>query len=494
VDSNGGVHVVWDTGQNARYRSRPAGGEWIPIAELGKGNFLQIAGDNQGGVHIVRSADFNIVYCRATLGSACADVKVFDAADDLQPSIGANANGSILVVFRDSGNKSLWYNAIENGAWTASTVLDSGTTPPDVTSRSYTTRFGVAWSLDFDAQVKTVEISGSSRPAGSIVINPKFTGLLGGPGVTNPFDVTVNNAGGQATSVTLRAEGMAERTEPFTGNTVTIRGLQIATNAACERKTISGTLTGPAGTSEEFSTTVWVDRAVDATITTVEELGDPNADNDVIYLRIASGPNECSGLASYRVDFPGTAANPDVTGEIFVTGETVTIPLDGLDQGTHQMNVTLVDKAGLSKTEQFSIVKDSSRPVASARTPLPVTKRGGSFVTLDLSGIQYSDTTSGTPNNQRWGLRVVTQRSDQPVPTDAVLADRGVVVPGTANSLPWNVALGLVGGFTPRQNYTIYVQALDAAGNASGVIASAPVQIDALSGRIFMPIISGPAQ
>jgi hypothetical protein len=51
-----------------------------------------------------------------------------------------------------------------------------------------------------------------------------------------------------------------------------------------------------------------------------------------------------------------------------------------------------------------------------------------------------------------------------------------------------------VGGFTPRQNYTIYVQALDAAGNASGVIASAPVQIDALSGRIFMPIISGPAQ
>ena len=157
VDSANNVHLVWDRGQGVKYRNRPAGGEWNAIENIGGGNFAQIAADGQGNVHIVRSDNFDIQYCRRTLSSGCAN-RTFDAADDLAPSVGANGRGDVLVAFRTGESKTLWYNAFENGAWGSSRELDSGPTAPDVSARSYTNRFSVSWSIDFEAQMRTLAL------------------------------------------------------------------------------------------------------------------------------------------------------------------------------------------------------------------------------------------------------------------------------------------------------------------------------------------------
>jgi hypothetical protein len=154
VDSNNNVHIVWDTGQIVRYRTRAAGaGGFSGIQDIGGGNFAQIAADGKGNVHIVRSQDFNIVYCRKTISTACGSAHTLDAAQDLQPSIGVTRSGKAVVAFRDTSN-TIWYDALEgpNGDTWQTTRAVSGVSglTVDVSARAYTSRLSLVWSGDFE--------------------------------------------------------------------------------------------------------------------------------------------------------------------------------------------------------------------------------------------------------------------------------------------------------------------------------------------------------
>lgn len=495
VDSNNGVHLVWDTGQSGKYRNRPSGGDWNNIQDLGGGNFVQIAADGQGNVHIVRSSGFNIEYCRRTLTSGCTDNRAFDAADDLAPSIGANANGNVVVVFRDSRNKALWYNALEGGAWTSSSIVDDASTAPDVTARSYTNRFSVAWSIDFEAQIRTITVSGS-KPVGSITINSEFTPLLGGAGVVGTFDATITNSGGPADKVTLTADGSAARIEDFSDPSTIIRDLSFSEPVkACEQKTIRGTLTrSPGGASDEFSTTAWVDRDVDATATLVANSGDPAYARGPFMLRIASGVDECSGLKSYSVDFTATPPSPDASGEFIIpTGDTIQIPLPDGPDGPYAFNVTVTDKAGFPKTYQLSIIKDTTAPSAyllsGTRTITTTSLTPDGFVELDLSGLRATDIQYDRGDQDFYSIELVTKLTSAGVPTASEWTARGVdVIAPIPATLRWNAAMGLIGEFVPGE-YTVYVRVRDGARNASLEFfeIDKPLQIDELNGRIFLP-------
>lgn len=158
VDSNNNVHLVWDKGNGVKYRARAAGGDWKPIENLDSGNFPQIAADGKGQVHIVYSRDFNIQYCNRTFTTACSNKYTLDSAADLQPTIGATRTGSVVVVYRDSDFKGLWYASRENNAWSASLTAGDSTTIPDITARPYRSRMSVVWSRNFDIQHRLISL------------------------------------------------------------------------------------------------------------------------------------------------------------------------------------------------------------------------------------------------------------------------------------------------------------------------------------------------
>ncbi len=156
VDRQGNVHVVWQLGQSIKYRARPAGGEWRNVEDLGGGTVPSITADGRGNVHIVKSENYDIVYCRKTLDTPCVDRRTFDADSDVNPSIGVTRSGSIVVAFHDNNPRirGLWYNTLENGQWSGTNFV-SGTnanSQPDVTSRPYSNRISFVWDLGFDIQ------------------------------------------------------------------------------------------------------------------------------------------------------------------------------------------------------------------------------------------------------------------------------------------------------------------------------------------------------
>ena len=182
VDSNNGVHVVWGgIGQVVGYRARAANAGWGAIQNLASGVNGQIAADGQGSVHIVWSQNFDIHYCRRTLTSGCGDNHTISAANDLAPSIGATEGGRVLVVFRDTENRRIWYDSRENGAWTGTKELAAGPTNPDVTSRPYTDRMSAVWSLDFDIYLATITVGPQTGappppPSGPAPVAPQPVG------------------------------------------------------------------------------------------------------------------------------------------------------------------------------------------------------------------------------------------------------------------------------------------------------------------------------
>ena len=178
VDSNNGVHVVWGgSGQRIGYRARGANAGWGAVQQVGNGISPQITADGRGSAHIVWSHDFNVQYCRKTLTSACDDVRVIDAADDLSPSIGATREGNVAVVFRDStdGGRKLWYAVAVQGSWSSPQQIADGPTAPDITSRPYVDRVSVVWSLNFDTHLVTISALGSAAPAPTQTATPVRT-------------------------------------------------------------------------------------------------------------------------------------------------------------------------------------------------------------------------------------------------------------------------------------------------------------------------------
>ncbi len=157
IDSNDNVHVVWfRDGNIVLYRGRPANGEWGNVQQLDGGNLPQIAADREGNVHIAWSRDFNIQYCRKTLASDCGDRRTFDFGSDVRPSVGVDPNNNILLAFQDLRARSLIFVAREGGQWSPTQEFAQGPTYPDVTTRPYTNRFALAWSLDYDIQLLNV--------------------------------------------------------------------------------------------------------------------------------------------------------------------------------------------------------------------------------------------------------------------------------------------------------------------------------------------------
>ncbi len=155
VDSNNNVHIVWDTGQVTKYRTRAANAvSFGPAQDIGGGNFPQIAADGKGNVYIVRSGDYNVIYCSKTINTACGSQHVIDAAQDLQPSVAATRSGSVVVTFRDTTN-AVWYDSRENGAWQSTRLAGSGI-QIDLSARPYTGRVSVVWSRDYEIQHATV--------------------------------------------------------------------------------------------------------------------------------------------------------------------------------------------------------------------------------------------------------------------------------------------------------------------------------------------------
>ena len=152
IDDTNNVHVLWEGDNEARYRTRVAGSgaPLGPTEDIGRGNFGGLAVDGTGAIHIVRSNEYNAVYCRKSLGGPCVDERKFDFAADLEPSVGASRGGTVLVVFRDDDNDVLVINALENGVWSTSKEFASSTTQVDLTQRTYASRFSVVWSRDFD--------------------------------------------------------------------------------------------------------------------------------------------------------------------------------------------------------------------------------------------------------------------------------------------------------------------------------------------------------
>ena len=162
VDSNDGVHLVWDRGQGVSYRARPANAGWGDIQDLGAGNFAQIAADRAGSVHIAWSRDFNIQYCRRTLGGGCADNRTISVGDDVQPTIGVTPEGRVLVAFRASNQ--IYYDVREGGAWAGPKAIAGGAMVY-VSPRPYNERLSVVWSGDFDIQHVTVTAGVAPAPS-----------------------------------------------------------------------------------------------------------------------------------------------------------------------------------------------------------------------------------------------------------------------------------------------------------------------------------------
>lgn len=180
VDDNNNVHLLWEGQNQAKYRTRVAGSgaQFSPTEIIGRGNFAGIAVDGTGGIHIVRSNDYNAIYCRKTLGGPCVDERTFDYAADLEPSVGASRGGSVVVVFRDDDHDVLVINALESGIWSTSKEFASSTTQVDLTQRTYASRFSVVWSRDFDiyhgafstvAQACDTQITSAAAPAAAPV-------------------------------------------------------------------------------------------------------------------------------------------------------------------------------------------------------------------------------------------------------------------------------------------------------------------------------------
>lgn len=182
VDKDNGVHLVW-AGQGIRYRARPAGGEWGNIEVIGGGNVPGITADGQGSVHIVWSQDYNVQYCRKGItqpNTGCAERFTGDASQDLAPSIGATRSGNLMFAFFDNNFKRLWANTREGGRWSPTTDVAGGPTRPDVTSRPYSNRISVVWSVDYDISVTTVVVA-----AGDCDNSLTGSQLLSGTAVSN---------------------------------------------------------------------------------------------------------------------------------------------------------------------------------------------------------------------------------------------------------------------------------------------------------------------
>lgn len=416
------------------------------------------------------------------------------------------ANGKVYAAWTSGDSREIALREIDpNGAM--SDVVNIGRGPSNwPMGDGGTAGVAIVWQDKSSGQEEVIvrSATGSAKPRGSIAINSEFTPLLGGAGVAGSFDATVTNTGGRATSVTLTPDGAEKITQNFSDPSTTITNISFSPPVKlCEQRTIRGTLTGPGGTSDEFSATAWIDRDVDATATLVNENGDPNYTNaSEVQVRIASGVDECSGLATYTVDFGKTPDNQDPApypSQSFAipTGATVNIPMpDGTD-GKYPFVVTVRDRAGFSRSYDFTVTKDTTNPDASLASgeTIPATVEEGSFVRLDLSQLRVQDNYVNPLNNavHYWGIRMISLPSTAPAPsaTDEVWASRGVVVPGIApDSLRWNVLLGLVGEFKSNTSYTIYLQALDGAGNASKeVLATNSVLISGRSGQVFLPTI-----
>jgi hypothetical protein len=152
VDRANNVHVVWDIGQSYRYRARLAGGAWRGVEDMGGGNFPSITADARGQVHIVRSFRADIYYCRRTIDTPCGADKILDSTTDLSPALGVTRTGDVLVAYRDSDFKGLWYATLEDGAWSGSTLVGgaNATSQPDVTSRPYSNRISFVWDQGAD--------------------------------------------------------------------------------------------------------------------------------------------------------------------------------------------------------------------------------------------------------------------------------------------------------------------------------------------------------
>ena len=138
---------------------RAANAGWGSIQDLGGGNYGTIAADGQGNVYLAWSADFNIKFCRRTLSSGCNDQRTFSEGSDFAPSLGVTGDGNVLLAWRETEGKKLWYNTREGGGWTGDKQVASGPTDPDVSARAYTNRLGLVWSLDWEIQLVTVGVS-----------------------------------------------------------------------------------------------------------------------------------------------------------------------------------------------------------------------------------------------------------------------------------------------------------------------------------------------
>lgn len=514
--SDGRVHVLYVSGPSPQYAI--FNGSWQQSNAPGGGgkssNATGLAADGNRVYavwSITRSDNVHVVnYNQGENGNwGSARVISRDGEFSDNPSIGFS-NGKAYAIWTSGNSRVPAYREIDpNGDMSDVTNIGRG---PSNWPMAHGSSGGVAfvWQDKSSGQEEVIVASASGarpiKPIGSIAVTSEFAPLLGGVGVVGTFDVTVTRStnGGPATSVTLRPEGGDAKTESFSGDSATITGLSFSTPAkACEVRTIRGTLTGPGGTSDEFSAQVWVDRAVDASATIIDSSGDPAYARDSFNLQIASGPDECSGLTSYSVDFPNSTANPDASGTFTIpTGATVGVTLPEGNDGTYAFDVKVIDKAdhdgsgpgtGNVATYSLSIIKDTTAPVArlTSGQAIPATELPlDGFVNLNLSGLTAEDNLYDRGDKDFYSVELVTKLTSGGLPTLAEWTNRGVeVVAPVPATLQWNAGMGLIGDFTPGGDYTVYVRVRDGAGNPSLEVfpIDKSIRIDQLNGRLFLP-------
>lgn len=519
VDSSDNVHVVWDTGQATKYRARPAGGNFGAEQDVGGGNFAQIAGDGQGNVHIVRSSNFNVVYCRRTLSSGCTDERTIDVGDDLQPTIGATKSGTVVVGFRESSKdpRAVYVVTREGGTWTTPKAVGTDITPPDVSAQLYTDRASLVWSNDYEIQHGTILLGQVAPPPTAVpptptppVLNAKLT-INDGAAYTNQPNVSVkidNLSTTPATTYSL-ADGTqpAAPSSPFSNPSLTTAFSLNTADGRCRTHTVWGKLGTSAGAAAAFSGSIIFDPSAQAEAFALN----PNSTYNhpingfantlvptgaVEYTRVERftaflmpPQEECSGLRRYAIVSRGAPAPArtdavwkPVTADGYVSALVMFSARAG--QGPYQFDVYVEDNAGNITAAPYTvqIVYDTEGPSVSGSTSdLAVTsspKGGVATITLGARTVADNLYTGGDAGQSYWGYSVAVKPTAAGAPSATEWDAYGAIVQGRLEAtLQWNMARGLVGKFQPETNYTVYIRYLDGAGNASDALSSQPVLV-----------------
>ncbi len=523
VDKDDNVHLVWDEGNQVLYKARPANGNWgaTETLDTNGANLSQIAADGQGNVHVVWSKNYDIQYCRRIFGGGCAERHTIDAGSDLEPFIGATRSGNVIIAFRESNSKRIFVDVRERGVWSGPAALGPGI-QIDVTQRGYVERASIAWSHDYDIQVTT--ITTAPPLSGTLVLN-------NGASLTNQPAVQARITNTSSTVATTYS--LADGSDPgapmtaFTNPALTTTFNLNVSDGRCRAHTVYGRLGNAGAISPIFSASIIYDPSVSA----IAQARNPHApfnlplngftsaavpDGDLAYTReqrfnlaVSPSSEECSGLKRYAIvarGAPAPAADSPLWTAFPAEGylsanvqfQANAYPDHG-GQGTYRFDVYLEDRAGNRTTQPYpvQVIYDSTAPaINGVSDPLPTapsSKGGVVTLTVGTPAIDdnlYTDPASGL---RYWGYWVVVKPSGDGAPSELDWNAWGVIKQGPLpSSLRWNMADGMVGtwrAFAPNSNYTVYLRALDGAGNASNAIAGQPVQVKQLEFFTQLPLV-----